>query len=244
MVRSLTKAAAAEAVGAFALIFVGVLAITAVGFVQGPPGLVNLAGIGLAHGLTIAVMIAALGAVSGGHFNPAITAGFVATGRMSVRDGLVYWLGQLAGATLAGLVLAACFGPALVAAGTPAIAAGVPIGVAILMEGIATFFLVLVVFGTVIDGRAPKSIYPFAIGLTITVGIIAIGALTGGALNPARAFGPALASGQWANQLVYWVGPIIGGCLAALLEDRFFIERRPEIRQIGGPTEEDERRAA
>jgi MIP family channel proteins len=193
-------------------------------------------------------MVAALGAVSGGHFNPAITLGFVVTRRLSPATGLVYWLAQLAGATLAGLVVAALFGTGAVAAGTPGLSTGVSSASGAVLEAVATFFLVLVVFGTAVDGRAPKSVYPFAIGLTITLGILAIGTLTGGALNPARAFGPALASGQWASQLVYWIGPLIGGAAAALLEEHLLMERPAEVAPYahetrGGPTEEEERAA-
>src|SRR5215469_14589584 len=101
----LGKALVAEGIGAFALSFVGVLAISAAGVVGAPAGVANLASIGLAHGLTIAVMVAALGAISGGHFNPAVTFGFVVTGRMKPLTGLYYWIAQLVGATLAGLVL-------------------------------------------------------------------------------------------------------------------------------------------
>jgi MIP family channel proteins len=222
----LFKAVIAEAIGAFALIFIGVLSIAAVSAVRAPAGLTNLASIALAHGFTIVVMVAALSAVSGGHFNPAITAGFVATGRMPVATGAIYWPAQLIGASLAGLLLLPILGPTLVATGTPSLGSGVSAASGIILEAVGTFFLALAVFGTAVDGRAPRSIFPLAIGLTIAFDIMAFGPLTGGAVNPARAFGPALASGHWANQLVYWIGPIVGGVLAALLENHFFIERR------------------
>lgn len=243
--RNLVKAAVAEGVGTFALIFIGVLAIVAVSYVRAPAGVANLTSIALAHGLTIMVMVAALGAVSGGHFNPAITFGFVVTRRMSVVVGGVYWLAQLIGATLAGLLLVPILGSGLVGLGTPALGAGVSFWSGVVLEGVGTFFLVLAVFGTAVDGRAPRSVYPFAIGLTIAFDIMAFGPLTGGSVNPARAFGPALASGHWANQLVYWIGPLVGGALAALLDYFFFIEQAPPIsRERGGPTVEEERRRA
>ncbi len=243
--RDLFKAAVAEGVGTFALIFIGVLAVSAVAAVRAPAGLANLASIGFAHGLTILVMVAALGAVSGAHFNPAITLGFVVARRMDVLTGAIYWLAQLVGASLAAFVLLPVIGPGLVAAGTPDLGRGVDFWAGVIVEAVATFFLVLVVFGTAVDERAPKSIFPIAIGLTIALDIMAIAPLTGSAVNPARAFGPALASGHWANQLVYWIGPLLGGVVAALLENYFFIERRPSIpRERGGPTPEEERRAA
>lgn len=207
----------AEAIGAFALCFVGILAITGAGIAGAPEGTSNLTSIGLAHGLTIAVMVAALGAVSGAHFNPAVTFGFVVSGRMDVRTGLAYWVSQLAGGLLAGGLVAILFSADVVAGGTPALAAKVDVSTAIVLEAVATFFLVLVVFGTAVDERAPRSVFPLAIGLTVALDIMAIGPLTGAAMNPARVFGPALASGQWADHAVYWAGPLAGGVAAALL---------------------------
>jgi MIP family channel proteins len=243
--RNLLKALVAEAVGTFALIFIGVLSIVAVSAVRAPAGLANLTSIGLAHGLTIMVMVAALGAVSGGHFNPAITFGFVVTRRMSILAGAEYWLAQLVGASLAAYLLVPIVGASLVGLGTPALGSGISFWAGVILEAVGTFFLVLAVFGTAVDGRAPKSLFPIAIGLTIAFDIMALGPLTGGAVNPARAFGPALASGEWANQLVYWIGPLAGGGLAALLDNFFFMETaRPVPLRRGGPTPEEERRAA
>ncbi len=240
------RAAVAEIIGTFALIFVGVLSISGLSVLSPVNATPSLVAVAFAHGLTIAVMVAALGAISGGHFNPAITFGFVITGRMRLITGVLYWVSQLVGATLAALLIAGLFGTGIVAAGATDLGANVSPVAGAVVEGVATFFLVLVVFGTAVDERAPKSVFPLAIGLTITVGIFAIGPLTGGALNPARAFGPALASGHWSNQLVYWIGPLIGGALAALVEDRILLERAPAIPQEarGGPTSGEERRAA
>jgi MIP family channel proteins len=222
------RPAVAEAVGTFALIFSGVLAISAVKVVDAPAGVANLASIGLAHGLTITVMVAALGAVSGGHFNPAVTLGFVITGRMSPARGGLYWLAQLGGAAVAGLLIAALFGPERVAEGTPDLGKGVTVAAGVVTEAVTTFFLVLVVFGTAVDERGPKAVTPLAIGLTVALDIMAIGPLTGAAMNPARTFGPALASGHWANHLVYWIGPLLGGGLAALVH-QFALAERPSL---------------
>jgi MIP family channel proteins len=207
----------AEFIGTFALIFIGVLAITAVNIVKAPDGLANLASIGLAHGLTIAVMAASLGAVSGGHFNPAVTVAFLSVGRMSLVDGALYIVAQLAGASAAGFLIAGLFDATAVAAGTPALAPQVSIGAGIAIEAVTTFLLVNSIFGSAVDDRAPKNIFPLIIGLTVTLDIMATGPLTGAAMNPARTFGPALASGMWANHIVYWVGPIIGAVVAALV---------------------------
>lgn len=240
----LWQRALAEAIGTFALIFIGVLAVVAGDVVGLPEGTVNLATIAFAHGLVIAVMVAALAAVSGGHFNPAITIGFVATGRMDAITGAVYWLAQLVGAAIAAFLLAAVIGTDAVAAGTPALAPTMPGGAGTILEGITIFFLVLVVFGTAVDERAPASVFPFAIGLTITLDMMAIAPLTGGAINPARAFGPALASGAWDDQLVYWIGPLIGGALAAWVMHFALIARAPTppTAERGGPAPGEERR--
>ncbi len=233
----------AEAIGTFTLVFAGVLSISA-----GPavgPAAVSLTSIAFAHGLAIAVMVVALGAISGGHFNPAITFGFVATGRMTIARGLLYWLAQRVGASAAALLLRATVGVALVAMGTPDLASNLTVLAGVILEAVATFFLVLVVFGTAVDERAPRSVYPLAIGLTLTMGIMAIGPLTGGALNPARAFGPALATGHWANQLVYWAGPLLGGALAGWLANGIFLEKAPApiVGERGGPAPAEERGA-
>jgi aquaporin TIP len=237
-----TRAALAEAIGTFALTFIGLLAISS-GSIAGTPGNSSLATVAFAHGLTILVMVAALGAVSGGHFNPAVTFGFVAVRRMPVGMGALYWAAQLAGATVAALLVAGMFGAEPVAAGTPDLSAGVGFATGAVLEVVATFFLVAVIFGTAVDDRAPKSLFPVAIGLTVALDIMAIGPLTGAAMNPARVFGPALASGHWSNHLLYWIGPLLGGALGAMAQHFFLMERAPSpaVATRGGPAPEEER---
>ena len=209
------RPALAELVGTFAFFFIGAGAIIANQYSNGQVG---LPGIALAHGVMLAIMISVFGATSGGHFNPAVTAGFLVTRRITVELAGVYVLAQLIGGTLAGLMLRAIFPTAIWQAahlGTPNLAPGVSFGTGVLVEAILTAFLLLAVFGTAVDARAPK-IAGFGIGLTVTVDILLGGPLTGAAMNPARTFGPALAGGYWDNDLVYWIGPLIGGILAAL----------------------------
>lgn len=212
---SITRSALAEAVGALALIFLGAGSIIAD---QITGGKIGATGIAFAHGLAIATMVAAAGHVSGGHFNPAVTLGFVATRRMPVGTGITYILAQLIGASIGGLLLTAVFPEAARVAvnlGTPALGRGVSAGTGIVVEAVLTFFLVFVIFGVAVDARGQRALAPLAIGLVIVMDILGAGVLTGAAMNPARAFGPALFSGFWANHAVYWVGPIIGGVLAA-----------------------------
>ena len=240
----LIRALAAEAIGTFTLCFVGILAISA-GTLSGQPNATSLATVAFAHGLAIFVMVAALGANSGGHFNPAVTAGFIATGRIPLPRGGMYIAAQLVGALLASGIIAIGFNdPGLVASGTPAPAETVTWAGALVMEAVATFFLVLVVFGTAVDERAPRTVFPLAIGLTVAMDIMAIGPLTGGAMNPARVFGPAVVGGQWASHWVYWVGPILGGIAGAFAQHAFFLERgAPSAKTAsrGGPAPVEQR---
>jgi len=215
MSQSLWKSLLAEAVGTFALIFIGAGSILADHMSGGKVGVV---GIALAHGLAIATLVSATAHISGGHLNPAVTAGFVATRRMPVRQGIAYLIAQLVGASVAALFLNASFPEATrnaVHLGTPSLGPGVTAGVGIVVEVILTFLLVFVIFGVAVDPRGPRAVAGLMIGLVIAMDILVGGALTGAAMNPARAFGPALFSGHWANQAVYWVGPLLGGVLAA-----------------------------
>jgi len=215
MPQTLWKSLVAEAVGALALIYLGAGSIIAD---QLSGGKVGVTGIAFAHGLAIATMVAAAGHISGGHFNPAVTLGFVVTRRLPVGAGIAYLLAQLVGASIGALLLTASFPEAAqqaVALGTPALGAGISAGTGIVVEAVLTFFLVFVIFGVAVDSRGPRGVAPLAIGLVITMDILGGGVLTGGAMNPARAFGPALVSGLWTNHAVYWIGPALGGALAA-----------------------------
>ena len=215
----------AELVGTFVFVFIGAGSIITNTFV---PGALGLVGIAFAHGLALSIVISAFGATSGGHINPAVTIGFLVTRRITPILGILYIMAQLVGATLAGLLLRAVFPQAVWQAaqlGTPNLGPGVSFGTGILVEAILTFFLLLAVFGTAVDPRAPK-IGGFGIGLTVLVDILVGGPLTGAAMNPARAFGPALAGGFWQNDLVYWIGPIIGAVIAALLYEYVILRPR------------------
>jgi len=218
----------AEFIGTFALVFFGAGSICADQFLHGA-GSLGLLGIAVAHGLAIAIMVSALGHVSGGHFNPAITIGFWVTKRVSTLDVVLYWTAQLAGAIVAAFLLKALVPEETwraVALGTPALVRDFSRLSAMILEAITTFFLVLVVFATAVDEKGTfRSIAGLGIALTITLGIMVAGPFTGAALNPARAFGPALASSHWASQGVYWVGPLAGGFLAALLYDSLFLKK-------------------
>ena len=219
---------AAEFIGTFALIFFGAGSICADQYPRTHPNALGLLGIALAHGLAIAIMVCALGHISGGHFNPAVTIGFWVTKRLNTVDTVAYWVAQLAGASAAAFLLKAVVPDDTwhaVALGTPDRARLHTLS-GMILEGVTTFFLVLVVFATAVDERgAFRPIAGFAIGTSITLGILVAGPFTGGALNPARAFGPALASSHWQNRGVYWVGPLAGGFLAGFLYDSLFLKK-------------------
>ena len=223
------RRAAAEFVGTFALVFIGVGSIIFSGN--------SLVGIALAHGLVIGVMASAVGHISGGHFNPAVTFGFLVTRRMEPVLAGVYWITQLLAGILGALALRVVFpDQANLDAGVPVVNNSVGAGSGVLAEAIFTFFLVWVVFATAADPRgAFKSIAGLAIGFTITLDILAGGPLTGAAMNPARAFGPELVQGIWDDFWVYWIGPLAGGGLAALLYELLYL--RPLAPPVVGPPE-------
>lgn len=217
----------AEFVGTFALVFVGGGAIMAVS--QGGPAAGGLLTVAIAHGLILGILITATMRISG-HLNPAVTIGFLAARRIEPVMAGVYIVAQLLAAMLAAYALKGLMPDDLVTAtrdGGQAIALSISGTQAFFLEAIATFFLVFVVFGTAVDPRAPQ-VGGFAIGLTVTADILAIGPFTGASMNPARSFGPAVATGIYEGQLYYWTGPIIGGIVAALLYDQLFLRRAPE----------------
>jgi MIP family channel proteins len=225
------KPVVAELIGTFGFVFIGAGSIITNIMTRGAVGThgaVGLVGIALATGLALAIMITIFAATSGGHINPAVTIGFLVTRRIAPLLGLLYIVAQLVGATLAGLLLRVMYPQALWQAallGTPNLAPGVSFGLGVLIEAVLTFFLLLAVFGTAVDPRAPK-IGGFGIGLTVLVDILVGGPLTGAAMNPARTFGPALAGGFWQNDLVYWIGPIIGAVIAASIYEYVILRPR------------------
>jgi MIP family channel proteins len=216
MDRRLTAALVAEGVGTFLFFVVGAGSIVLVDFAPPGPGLL---GIALAHGLILAVMVSSLGAVSGGHFNPAVTFGVWIAGKIDPVRGALYVVAQLIGAVLAGLALRAIFPEAAWSPshiGTPTLASGVSVATGIGLEAILTVVLLLAVFGTAVDPRGPR-LGGFAIGLAVAADILVGGPVTGAAMNPARWFGPAVASGFLDNAVVWIVGPLLGAGVAAVL---------------------------
>jgi aquaporin Z len=223
------RRAVAEFVGAFALIFIGAGSIVTANSIHDP----SLIGVAVAHGVTIAVMVSAVGHISGGHFNPAVTVGFLLTRRIKPALAVAYWIAQFGGAALAALLVRELLPRAssdAVHLGVPALGGGVDAGAGFALEAIFTFFLVWVVFATAVDPRGTfKSIAGLAIGLTITIDILFGGPLTGAAMNPARAFGPQLVGSHWSHAWVWYAGPVVGAAVAAATYELLYLRpARPE----------------
>jgi MIP family channel proteins len=224
----------AEFLGTFYLCFAGISAILSNTPVVG--GTSGLLGIALAHGLALSIAVNVYGGESGAHFNPAVTAGFLVTGRIRPERALAYVVAQLAGATTAAGVCRVIFPEAAVSAATlglPLPAPWASTGVVLLAEFVMTFLLMTSIFGTAVDerGKAVK-IGGFGIGLTVAFDILAGGAVTGASMNPARSFGPALEMMHWEWHWAYWVAPIAGAAVAALVYEHVLL--RPLKRVSGG----------
>jgi MIP family channel proteins len=216
----------AEFVGTFALILVGAGAGAMVS--EKAFDFAGLLLVALAHGLTVATMIYALGHISGIHINPAVSVAMFVTGKLPSSQTIGYIIAQLAGAAVAGYVLLYVLqfdaGIRTNYLGLTTLQKITPFQ-GFLCEAIGTFLFFTVIFGAAVDGRTAGNMVGLAIGLSLASLILLFGPLTGAAFNPARTFGPALASGHWENfWTVYVAGPIVGGSLAGLLQTRVFMK--------------------
>jgi aquaporin Z len=214
--RSTLRPLTAEFLGTFGFVFIG--AGLVVVDAMHAPGL-GLGLIAIGHGLALAIMVTMTMRISGGHLNPAVTFGLWVAGRIDARRAGLYVLTQLAAAVVAALCVRWLFPAGAADAtslGVPRIAGDIDFTGAVILEAILTLFLVSAVFGTAVSRHAPQ-VGGFAIGLVLVFDILVGGPLSGGAMNPARAFGPALVSLDWHGQLAYWIGPLLGGAAAAFL---------------------------
>ncbi len=202
-----TKNLVAEFVGTFALIFIGAGALAI--------GQANLVGVALAHGLVIVVFAYAYGHISGTHINPAVTLGLLIAGEIEFVAAIGYWIVQFLGGILGAVVLNAVL-PDAGDLGVTILGEGVGVGQGLVVEMVLTFFLVNTIFNTAVNGKA-GNFAGLAIGLTLVLGILMGGPLTRASLNPARTLGPAVVSGNYADIWLYFVGPLVGAILAALL---------------------------
>ncbi|MGQ0719951.1 MAG: aquaporin [Candidatus Eiseniibacteriota bacterium] len=207
---------AAELVGTFFLTFLGagaILQATALGEAG-----FGLLGIALAHGIALSIAVSLAMNVSGGHINPAVTIAMLVGGKVKAGAVPIYLIAQVGGSLLAALVLRSMFSGEVIDAaklGTPGPGPGFGMGTVIFVEFVLTFILVVSVWGTAVDKRAP-AIGGFGVGLAVFADILVGGPITGAAMNPARVLGPALAGGYWDLHAAYWIGPILGGIAATL----------------------------
>jgi aquaporin Z len=210
----------AEFIGTFAFVFIGAGAAAVVGT---GAGLNGIAAVAFAHGLTIMVFAFAYGTISGAHMNPAVTVGVLAAGAMRTGEAVGYIISQLIGGIAGAMLLRAVLGGAATGLGTPHLAHGLMLGATNLtitpaagfvIEATLAFFLVTVVLSTAVAGRA-GNLAPLAIGMTLTLNIIMGAALTGAPFNPARALGPMVATGDFADAWLYTIAPLVGAIVAA-----------------------------
>jgi aquaporin NIP len=205
------RRALAEGFAAFCLVFAGCGAIITDATTNGALGVV---GIALVFGLVIMTMVYATGHLSGAHINPAVTIAFTLTRHLPPRQALSYVAAQLAGATLAALVLLVIWPdkPAQLGATVPSIG----VGSALVYETVMTALLMFVIMAVATDTRAQGSGAAIAIGGAVGLDALFGGPLTGASMNPARSFGPALASGDWHDFWIYFVGPVAGAAIGAI----------------------------
>ena len=221
---SLARRAMAEGVGTFGFVFLGCASAVANVF---PTGRFETVGIALAHAAALGIFVSGTLGISGGHLNPAVTLGFLSTRRIDARTAGGYIGAQLLGAILAAFVLKYAY-PLTVTnistLGTPALAGSVSFGRGIALEALGTFMLMSAVYGTIV-GRDRPALGGVGVGVALLAIILAIGPATGAAVNPARAFGPAVASSNMIGQAIYWIGPILGAIAAAQVWDRLLLRR-------------------
>ena len=170
-------------------------------------------GVALSFAFVILAGVYALGHISGAHFNPAVTAGFWLSGRFPSQEVIPYTVAQLGGATAGAFVLRGVLGGHARAAAT---VPQLPIPSALLIEVVLTFFLMLVIMAVATDHRVASPVAGLAVGFTVGFDAMMGGPLTGASMNPARTFGPAVATGVWNSHWLYWVGPLLGAALAVV----------------------------
>ena len=233
------RSVAAEFIATGLFVFIGtgsvVVALNVGGGSNSDPSFII--SVALAHGLAIALLVAATARISGGHINPAVSFVMALTGKMKVSTAVLYIGAQLVAAILGSLLLKAVIaGPAeLGNLGAYSVnlaivedQVGNGAGAGLLIEAVLTFALVFVIFATAIDRKGLAHFAPMAIGLVVLVDNLVGIPLTGASMNPARSFGPAVVANFWDDHWIYWLGPLIGAAVAALVYEYVFLDREEE----------------
>ncbi|WOK99287.1 hypothetical protein Cni_G07999 [Canna indica] len=208
----------------FLFVFSGVgAAMTAERMAGGRGSIMGLTAAAGAQAMLVAVMTAVGLEVSAGHMNPAVTIGFAAGGYVTVVRCLLYVMVQLLGSSAACLLLKYVAGGAEIP--VHALAAGMDPLQGVVMEAVFTFAMVFTVYAVIMDPKkgVVSDLAPLLVGLVVGANSLAGGAFSGASMNPARSFGPALASWEWTNHWVYWVGPVAGSLLAGLAYDHLYL---------------------
>ncbi|KAL1538328.1 Aquaporin TIP2-1 [Salvia divinorum] len=219
------KAYVAEFISTMLFVFAGVGSAIAYnklapGAALDPAGLVAVA---IAHAFALFVAVSVGANISGGHVNPAVTFGLAVGGHITMLTGIFYCIAQLLGSITACLVLSIVTGGFAIP--THGLDARIGAFQGLVMEIIITFALVYTVYATAIDPKKGSvgTVAPIAIGFIVGANILAAGPFSGGSMNPARSFGPAVASGDYTGNWVYWIGPLIGGGLAGVVYNNVFM---------------------
>lgn len=214
----------AEFLGTFALVFIGAGSVVMDSATGGSLGLVGMA---LASALAYAVMVTATMDISGGHINPAVTVGLWVAKKIDTRLGGLYIVAQLA-AAVAGALLVRWLFPTyagdVTSLGTPKISTDLDLLKGIVVEAVLTFLLLCAVFGTLVSSEGPK-VGGFAVGMVLLFGFLVAGPLTGAAMNPARAFGPAVIAGDFEGHPAYWIGPLLGAMAAGIVWGKILLPK-------------------
>jgi aquaporin TIP len=229
------RAVLAEFIGTALFVFIGTgTVVVSLALLGGSADVSFVIAVAIAHGLGILLAVAATASISGGHINPAVTFAAAMTGKIKVSTGVLYVAAQLLAAVLAVVMLKAIIaGPFEAGLGAHTLntalledQVGDGAGAGLLVEIALTFALVFVVFATAIDPKGPGHLAPAAIGLVIMADHFIGVPLTGASMNPARSFGPAVVANIWDDHWVYWLGPLIGAGVAALIYEFVFLQRQ------------------
>jgi aquaporin Z len=233
---TLTKRLLAEAIGTFGFFFIAFAAVATL-VTQGALAIAPI-GIAAGFGFGLAASNFAVGHISGGHFNPAVTLGLFTAGRFPAAEIVPYWIAQLVGGLVAALVIRWSFDKSVIEAVVNVPGKGVSDGTAFLFETIVTALFILVICTVATDKSAPWNgvFAPFAIGLFIFTALTAVGPVDGGSYNPARALDPVIVAGTWGKVWIYTLGPLLGAAIAGVIHAYF---REPERREEAGTAVRD-----
>ena len=208
----------AELIATFIFVFIAIGSINSALYFSSPLTEVGLIIIALGNGLAIFISIASMGRISGAHLNPAVTLAMLIAGKIDMVKSFIYIVGQLSGSCLAALSVSFfIWSGSDTATGAHSLADGISLSDGVIIEFVLTFVLVFTVFSAISDKPISKLPAAVTIGIVVTANMLIAIPLTGASMNPARSFGPALVNGTWLYHWIYWVGPISGALVGAVI---------------------------